>query len=246
MRTNVRSPSEAGGRPGFLLGKASLTLLLAVALMMTLGVRSASADTTSFDLGVGNSAISGYTGPYAHVNVNLTDSTHATITFTSLTNNGNIYLLAGAQAVDVNVNAASWTLGSITGSNAGTGGFTPGPYSNGGSNNADGFGSFNQTIDSFDGYTHSSDTISFVLTNTGGTWASATNVLAANASGFLAAAHIFVTSSPANTSNGALATGFAANGASNPVPEPATLALALSGVGLIGLGGVRRLLRRKA
>src|SRR5262249_17771833 len=128
MRTNVRSPSEAGGRPGFLLGKASLTLLLAVALMMTLGVRSASADTVNFDLTTGNSAISGFTGPYAHVVVDRTDSTHATITFTSLTNSGNIYLLGDGGSVGVNVNASSWTLGTITGSNAGTG-FSPGPYS---------------------------------------------------------------------------------------------------------------------
>jgi hypothetical protein len=58
---------------------------------------------------------------------------------------------------------ASWTLGAITGSNAGTG-FMPGPWSDGGSGNEDGFGVFNQTINSCDGFTHSSDTISFSLT----------------------------------------------------------------------------------
>ena len=36
-------------------------------------------------------------------------------------------------------------------------GFTPGPWSNGGVANEDGWGSFNQTVDSFDGYTHSSN-----------------------------------------------------------------------------------------
>src|ERR1700752_1844357 len=65
-------------------------------------------------------------------------------------------------------------------------------------------------LNSFDGFTHSSDTISFDVTDTSGTWASASNVLTANSDGFDAAAHIFVTPSPANAANGAIATGFAA------------------------------------
>ena len=72
-------------------------------------------------------------------------------------------------------------------------------------------------ITSFDGFTHSSNTISFTLTNTSGTWASAADVLIANAGGFAVGAHIFVTSSPANAANGALATGFAATGGGTPV-----------------------------
>ncbi len=200
----------------------------------------ASADTISFNLGTGNSAISGYPGPYATVTVDLTSSTTADITFTSLTNSGNIYLLGANGAVDVNVNAASWTLGSITGSNAGTG-FTPGPYSDGGPGNVDGFGVFNQTINSFDGFTHSSDLIDFSLTNTSGTWADAASVLTANADGFSAAAHIFVTSSPADASNSALATGYASNGGVTQVPEPATLLLL--GAGLFGAAFMRKRIR---
>ena len=199
----------------------------------------ASADFT-FDLGVGNTALNGFTGPFAHVDVALVDSTHATITFTSLTNSGNIYLLGDGGSVGVNVNATSWTLGTITGSNAGTG-FTPGPYSNGGAGNEDGFGSFNQTINSFDGFTHSSDTISFSLTDTSGTWSSAANVLTGNSGGNLAAAHIFVTASPANASNGALVTGFATGdggGGGNFVPEPGSLALL--GAAFLGVAAVSR------
>src|SRR5215469_8194215 len=151
---------------------------LAAALIAVAGLNlhQVKADTFSFDLNQGNSSISGFTGPYATVMINLTSSTTATITFTSLTNSGNIYLMGDGGSVAVNVNASSWTLGTITGSNAGTG-FTPGPYSDGGAGNEDGFGSFNQTIDTFDGYTHSSDTVSFMLTNTSGTWSSAANVL---------------------------------------------------------------------
>jgi hypothetical protein len=216
---------------------------LAVAVALTFGMGSASADLI-FDLNAGNSAISGFPGPYAQVDVHLNSSTQATITFTSLTNSGNIYLLGDGGTVGVNVNATSWTLGTITGSNAGTG-FTPGPYSNGGSGNEDGFGVFNQTINSFDGFTHSSDTVSFTLTDTSGTWSSAASVLAANASGNLAAAHIFVTSSPANAANGAVVTGFASGNGGPPPSVPAPPSVVLLGVGALGLAGLRFRLRRR-
>jgi len=217
---------------------------LALALALTLGTGSASADLF-FNLDTGNSAISGYTGPYAQVDVHLTDSTHATITFTSLTNSGNIYLLGDGGSVAVNVNATSWTLGTITGSNAGTG-FTPGPWSDGGSGNEDGWGIFNQKIDSFDGFTSSSDKISFTLTNTSGMWASDSSVLVANSNGALAGAHIFVTSSPANANNGAIVTGFAAGAGGGPpptpsVPEPSNMLIAAVGaIGFLGYGLRRR------
>ena len=204
--------------------------------MAGLGLQQAKADTFSFNLGVGNPAISGYPGPYVSVTVNRTNSTHATITFTSLTAAGNIYLMGDGSSVAVNVNATSWTVSNVTGSNSGTG-FTPGPYSNGGSGNVDGFGVFNQTINSFDGFGHSSSTIRFTLTNTSGTWANAAAVLAANSGGSLAAAHIFVTVSPANAANGALNTGFAANG--GQVPDGGTTVMLL-GVALGALGIVRR------
>jgi hypothetical protein len=204
---------------------------------MAFTVQPGKADSITFDLTNGNSAISGFSGPYANVLVNRTSTTTATITFTSLLNSGNIYLFGDGSTVAVNVNAASWTLGTIIGLNAGIG-FSPGPFSDAGSQNVDGFGIFNQTIDSFGGFTHSSDTVSFTLSDTSGTWTSAANVLTANSNGFLAAAHIFVTEFPANASNGALATGFAANGT---VPEPGTIGLvALGALGLVGVVRKRR------
>jgi hypothetical protein len=197
--------------------------------------------TLSFDLGLGNPALAGFPGPYATVSVNRTDATHATITFTSLTNSGNIYLLGDGGSVAVNVNATSFTLGTITGSNAGTG-FTPGPWSDAGAGNEDGLGTYNQIITSFDGFSHSSDTISFGLTNVSGTWASDADVLVANGIGSRAAAHIFVTSFPANAANGAVVTGFAAEGGGSTVPEPTSMLLL--GLGLAGFGAARR--RRKS
>jgi hypothetical protein len=210
-------------------------ILLVSAVCTAFALQSAKADLFTFDLGIGNSAISPYSGPYAQVVVDRTSSSTATITFTSLTNSGFIYLMGDGGTAGVNVNGA-FTLGNISGSNSGTG-FTPGPYSNGGAGNLDGFGSFNLTINSFDGFTHSSDTVSFDLT--GGNWADAASVLVANSSGFIAASHIFVTTFPADGSNGALATGFAGNGGTNNhVPDGGATA-ALLGVGLAGLGGLR-------
>ena len=102
----------------------------------------------------------------------------------------------------------------------------------------DGFGVFNQTIDSSDGFTHSSSTISFTLTNTSGsTWANVAAVLAANSEGLLAAAHIFVTVSPANAANEVLAEGFAAG-----VPDGGTTVSLLS-FALLGVAVLRRKLR---
>src|SRR6266478_6358945 len=148
-------------------------ILIAVAC---LGLQQVKADTASFDLSTGNSAISGYTGPYASVNINLNAAgTVATITFTSLTNSGNIYLMGNGSSMALNVNATTFTAGSVTSSQAGQTGFSPPSYTvnNSAGQNVDGFGSFNLTVDNVDGFDHAVNTISITLTNTSGTWANA-------------------------------------------------------------------------
>jgi hypothetical protein len=211
-------------------------VLIAVAC---LGLQQAKADMFSFDL---NSANIAGTGPFVNVNINRTDSTHATFTFTSLTNNGNIYLMGAQGAVALNLLPGAYGFNPLgfTGTNSGTG-FTPGPLSFAGGGNEDGFGSFNFTVDSFDGFTHSSDQITFTLTNISGTWASAMAILTGNSQGLLAAAHIFVTSSPANASNGAINTGFA-SGNGQGVPDGGATAMLL-GAAFGALGMARRVLR---
>jgi protein with PEP-CTERM/exosortase system signal len=149
-------------------------------------------------------------------------------------------MFGDGSSVGVNVNAVSWTLGAVTGTCVGCTGITPGPYSDGGSGNVDGFGVLNQTINSFNGFTSSATQITFTLTNTGGTWASDGSVLTPNAQGALVGAHIFVTLFPANASNGAVVTGFAANGGA-VVPDGGTTVMLL-GAALGALGMARRFL----
>ena len=193
--------------------------------------------------------IIGFPSPYGTVVVNLTSPTIAVVTFTANESNPlNAYLFGGNGSVAVNVNASTWTLGTVTGTSLNAT-FNAATYSDGGAGNEDGFGSFNQNINSNDGFTSSSDSISFSLTDTSGTWASAANVLAANASGFDAAAHLFVCNGPAaacTAGSGAVNTGFVAEtGGVTNTPEPSSVML--FGSALIGIAQIiRRKAQRKA
>src|SRR5262245_36865232 len=94
--------------------------LLGVALLAWAG--TAGADVISILLGTGNSAINGFPGPYASVDVNRTDSTHATITFTGLTQGTNQFRMGAQGAAAVNVNASAFSVSGLTGSSSpGTG-----------------------------------------------------------------------------------------------------------------------------
>lgn len=209
--------------------------ILAAAIMGVVALSVARGQTAPFTstLNAGNSALSGFPEPYGTVQVNLTSSTTAAITFTSnlAGNSGNnAYLFGDSSSVDLNINATSFTVGTVTGTNPLTG-FTPGAYTaNIGGGNVDGFGTFNLTIDDFDGFTHSANVVTFTVTDTSGTWSSASNVLAMNGNGDDAAAHIFVCSDSATgctaTGSTATVTGFAGEGApSSEVPEPASVFL---------------------
>src|ERR1051326_3191347 len=199
--------------------KTLLPLAVVTAIALSFAVQPASADPLS--LTIGNSGLAGYNGPFANVTINLTDSTHAAITFTALDgtdSHGNIvhYLMGGQGAVGLNVNGT--VAVSPNPPTAPTGpqdGAAAPQLTVAGAGNEDGFGNFNWTLDNFDGFSHAFRTISFTLINISGTWSSASNILtpnngAINAGGpFEAAAHIYVAA--ADYSN-TMDTGYAGNG----------------------------------
>jgi VPDSG-CTERM motif len=219
---------------------------LAAVLIAIAGFGLQQAKAFESDLTVGNTGLGQFqnAGPFAHVSITLIDSTHATVTFTSLTNGGNIYLMGDGGAVALQVNATSFAVvgggAGVSGTNSGTN-FTPGPYTIG-SGNEDGFGSFNLKISSFDGFSHAADTITFTLTNLSGTWATQADVVTANGKGYDAGAHIFPAVLPADGHNNVynINTGFAVEPAhGNVVPDGGTTVMLL-GMGFGALGMARR------
>lgn len=199
-------------------------LALALALVLTFGATSASADFV-FDLVNANSDIKGSTGPYEQVTVHLVDSTHATITFDSLTNpaTNTPYVMGAVNAANVNVNGAFTTSGvTLIPPNAGA--------STDSGNNVSEFGRFNLNVGLSDGFSPGSPAaeIKFnVAAASGNSWADAKSVLAANGSGNIAAAHTIVTNLPGQPSG--FVSGISA------VPEPGPL-LGAGVVTLMGLG----------
>jgi hypothetical protein len=115
-----------------------------MAAVFAMSAQPARADLL-LSLGLGNAAISGFTGPFGFVNVHLVSATQAEITYTGNTVAGNDYLFGDGGSVGLNFNGGVGSF-AITGgpSNAGTG-FTnsAGDISLGGAGSEDGFGSFN-------------------------------------------------------------------------------------------------------
>jgi len=169
--------------------------LLAGAAFVAAGVcaTGARADIVTYTLATGNTGLT-ESGPYATVQVNETSTTTATITFTAEAG----FALVDSNIADLNVN------GTVT-----TSLFTPG-VSASGSGQVDGFGVFSLTTTG-GGANTLYTTISYTITNTSGTWSSASNVLVANSDGNLAAAHIAELGTNCGTAlNPSLCTGFAA------------------------------------
>jgi hypothetical protein len=216
--------------------KPALRWIAAFALAVAVFTPGIASADLSITLDNPNSAISPYPGPYGTVLVQLLDATDAKVTLTATL--GSNYLFGDGGTLGLNTNGTvsvsilSWVNG--IGSSTPTVG-NPG--------NEDGFGKFNVTIDNGQGAADALKTLSIQLTNTSGTWSSASDVLTPNSNGALAAGHVFVYTNSSYNGGTALATGFAAGSNGTPIintPEPSTIALALSGLGAIGLVALRR------
>jgi hypothetical protein len=219
--------------------------VLAAAVLVGLGARPARADMIFYNLTTYN--VSGFTGPFAEVTVNLTSPTTAKITFDSLQNGGYTYLFHSQGAAGINTNGAA-TISNITATNAfSVLGFSTPVASDGGSGTEDGFGNFSNTITLDDGFQHSASEISFTLTKSSGTWSSAADVTAINNKGHILVAQI-------GPWDGIFADGFAPTGYADsavqtnngPPPLIGTAPVPPSGI-LLGMGAIALLwtLRRQ-
>src|SRR5215510_16384441 len=94
-------------------------LLLGLIWASVIGIPVAAADSISYDIETGSVGLSGYSGPFVNLNVNRTDSTHATFTYTALTSLGGTYLytMGGQGTVAANINASSFIFFPITETN---------------------------------------------------------------------------------------------------------------------------------
>lgn len=234
-------------------------LVLGVAVALTLGLGTASADSLAFGLGQHDFG-SPYTGPFGTVSIvmNGTNQSSVTVTFTGATQTISgttyTYLFSDGSSAALNTNGTA-TASSFSSTNSGIGFSTPSytqtsptPHA---TQSVDGFGKFNMVIDNKanpNGATSAALTISFTLTKDSGTWANAAAVLADNDKMNVAAAHIYVfkgTATSINAANGALVTGYAADNGStpppqSPVPEPASMLLMAGLFGGLGVAGYRR------
>jgi PEP-CTERM motif len=218
--------------------KSSALAVVALAGMTLLLPSVAQADVFTSAIDVPNSALTGF-GPFGTVTITTSGPDVNTATVTFQANAG--FMFGGEDAFDLNVNAASFTESGFSFSQPAGGGFSAPSCALGGCpdtpGNVDGLGTFNARNTLFDGFTGSISDVTFTLTNTSGTWASASDVLVFNSNDFDAAAHVLVcNTNPCTADAGARATGFAGEGTGTPIPEPASLALlggALLGFGLL-------------
>jgi hypothetical protein len=209
---------------------------LALALLLACGPGRAAADSFTYYLSTPNSALSGNPQGtiFGTVTVNLISSTQANITFSALTNGGTSFLFTDGSSAALNVNATTFGVSNVKGSNSYTNTAVGYTVNNVANQQVDGMGKFNLTLDSGSStWADTATSISFTLTDTSGTWASALSVLVANGSGHFAASHMGQTTDV--NSQSFSQTGYVGDGPGPVTPEPGSFALL--GIGVAGLAG---------
>jgi len=231
-------------------------VLPVVAAFWALTPNPAAADTT-YTISNGNSDISGLPSPYGTLNVHL-DATQTMATFLltmgSGSSGGTTYFYQAGDGATIGLNLKLTAGESVAFPSSGSFSFTQLPlsggngtptFSNGGTGNVDGWGSFNFQVNSSDGAHSASRTLMFTLTLTGGTWADDANVLTSNGVNPAVVHVMSYTQNPDGTYTDHNVTGFAVpGGGSQVVPEPSSIILGLCGLVGLGLTQIRRLVRR--
>jgi len=200
------------------------TLLCSLIILMT----AANVFAYSYDLNLINGTV-GISGPYVRVDVSLVDSTSARLTFTTLVADE---VMFGEGAVGFNLNGALSGISIMSTAPAGKPANTVDLLIN---SEQDGWGRFDYALKFWDGPGNGVTSITLLVTLASGSWASDAVVLDTNTAGHHAEAHVWL------PTGGEGSTWFVTDGPVN-VPEPATLLLL--GLGLIGLAGAGRKVRK--
>ena len=209
-------------------------IVLIGAVCAAFTMQPAKADVFTSSLDFANSDLNPFgPGPFGTVTVSLASGSFtATITFTAAS--GFEFVDTSAAAVQINSTDFDPVAGSISPNTVGN----PASF---GSGQVDGFGNFNLTVDYKDASVGLS-TITFQVTDNTDTWTSAADVLGLSTGGnggFDAAAHMRATE---NNPQGL--TGFAGEKGGGIVTPDSGATAMLLGLGLSGLGFVRRFVKR--
>lgn len=202
-------------------------LLLVAVLLLVFGLIAGNARADyvlGFDLVTANTDLRAYSGPYAHLQISMSDHNvnEATITLTAYSG----FHLGSNSALALNTN------GSATASD-----FVGGNIIDVSSGYVNSFGDFNLVIDNKGGWSQRFTSLTFTLTKNSGTWFDPASVLAKNDYQCTAASHIFPDSDPCGSGYAGVHPTMCCH---TPIPGAAWML----GFGLTGLVALRPRLKK--